>query len=133
MLHHFDAGRASPSGSAHGQQHPQQQGQARQQQQQLQCQESAVPSEFSELAGMTAEELHLLLVDERAYRWVQRLGSFSVAPHGDHGSLIGEDFHTPQSVQRMQASGSPVPERLSSGGCQGSDMCMGRCGSWQGA
>ncbi len=94
-LHQFDAGRASPSGSAHGQQHPQQQGQARQQQQQqqqLQCQESAVPSEFSELAGMTAEELHLLLVDERAYRWVQCLGSFSVAPRGDHGSLIGTAF-----------------------------------------
>jgi hypothetical protein len=59
-------GRASPADAAAGQQ-PAQHGQAQHQQRQ-QYQEAAVPSSAAVLQGMSAEQLHLLLVDERAYR-----------------------------------------------------------------
>jgi ESCRT-I complex subunit VPS37 len=61
------SGRASPADAPAGQQRTQH-GQAHHQQRQQQYQEAAVPSSAAVLQGMSAEQLHLLLVDERAYR-----------------------------------------------------------------
>lgn len=64
------AGRASPADAGASQQPAQRHSQQpqQQQQQQYQYQDAAVRSDFPVLQGMSAEELHLLLVDERTYR-----------------------------------------------------------------